>query len=127
MLRLISTCVLIILLLLGSAAFPFEEPKLLICSDSTTANYTSGVLQGWGFYVGEYLSVPVVNLAKNGRSTRSFIREGLWAELLKRTRPGDWVVVEMGHNDVRIAISCRSSPVDSGNHDVSAAEKSCQP
>jgi rhamnogalacturonan acetylesterase len=108
MLKLISTCVLF-LLLLGSAASPFQKPKLLICSDSTTANYSSGVLQGWGYYVGEYLSVPVVNLAKNGRSTRSFIREGLWAELLKRTVPGDFVVIEMGHNDVRYPISCCSS------------------
>jgi rhamnogalacturonan acetylesterase len=77
-------------------------PKILICSDSTTANYkTSDALQGWGFYLGEYMSIKVINLAKNGRSTRSFIREGLWKTLLSQTAPGDFVIIEMGHNDVQ--------------------------
>jgi len=75
-------------------------PKILICSDSTTANYKeSDALQGWGYYLGEYMSVKVINLAKNGRSTRSFIREGLWRTLLSQTQPGDFVIIEMGHND----------------------------
>ncbi len=47
------------------------------------------------------MTVPVINLAKNGRSSRSFIREGLWMELLAKSAPGDFVVLEMGHNDVR--------------------------
>ena len=77
-----------------SSVVSLAQPKLLICSDSTTANYTSGVLQGWGFHIGEYVTMPVINLAKNGRSTRSFIREGLWADLLNRTAPEDFVVIE---------------------------------
>ncbi|KAI0484183.1 SGNH hydrolase-type esterase domain-containing protein [Xylariaceae sp. FL0804] len=77
-----------------------ETPKLLICSDSTTANYdNSSDLQGWGYYIGDYLSLPVSNQAKNGRSTRSFINEGLWAALLSNTSAGDLVLIEMGHND----------------------------
>lgn len=43
--------------------------------------------------------MDVNNLAKNGRSTRSFINEGLWSALLSATRAGDFVVIEMGHND----------------------------
>jgi len=74
-------------------------PKLLICSDSTTANYTSGDLQGWGYYIHDYLSINVINLARNGRSTRSFINDGLWAALLAQTSSSDIVVIEMGHND----------------------------
>jgi rhamnogalacturonan acetylesterase len=45
------------------------------------------------------LSLTVSNLAKNGRSTRSFINEGFWSTLLSNTAPGDFVVIEMGHND----------------------------
>ncbi|PSK41765.1 hypothetical protein B9Z65_9151 [Elsinoe australis] len=83
-----------------AAAPTAAAPKLLICSDSTTANYaTTDALQGWGFYAKDYLSMNVTNLAKNGRSTRSFINEGLWASLLKQTASGDFVVIEMGHND----------------------------
>lgn len=75
-------------------------PKLLICSDSTAANYADGnALQGWGYYINQYLSLPIVNLARNGRSTRSFINEGLWTSLLSQTASGDFVVIEMGHND----------------------------
>ncbi|KAH7418855.1 rhamnogalacturonan acetylesterase [Cadophora sp. MPI-SDFR-AT-0126] len=79
---------------------PTPTPKLLICSDSTTANYANGsVLQGWGYWFNNYTSLTISNLAKNGRSTRSFIREGLWSSLLNSTSPGDFVLIEMGHND----------------------------
>jgi rhamnogalacturonan acetylesterase len=74
-------------------------PKLLIAGDSTTANYEGGPLQGWGYYINQYLNVSVFNLAKNGRSTRSFRNEGLWQSLLSLSSPGDFVVIEMGHND----------------------------
>jgi len=76
-----------------------QSPKLLICSDSTTANYASGDLQGWGYYIGGFLTIPVKNLARNGRSTRLFIQDGEWKTLLSQTSPGDFVVIEMGHND----------------------------
>lgn len=39
------------------------------------------------------------NLARNGRSTRSFINEGLWSSLLSATNKGDFILIEMGHND----------------------------
>ncbi|KAM0708438.1 hypothetical protein Q7P35_005090 [Cladosporium inversicolor] len=74
--------------------------QLLICSDSTTANYAlNDTLQGWGYYLNNYTTLTVTNLAKNGRSTRSFINEGLWSTLLSATRAGDYVLIEMGHND----------------------------
>ncbi|RYN19630.1 hypothetical protein AA0112_g11094 [Alternaria arborescens] len=82
------------------AALVAAAPKILICSDSTTANYaTDSVLQGWGYYLHDYLSISVSNLAVNGRSTRSYINEGLWANLLSQTNVGDYVLIEMGHND----------------------------
>jgi rhamnogalacturonan acetylesterase len=96
---------IIVMVTMLLAAMASAAPKLLICGDSTTANYnTTGALQGWGFFIHDYLSIPVINLAKNGRSTRSFIREGLWKHLLDQTSPGDFVVIEMGHNDVGIFI-----------------------
>jgi rhamnogalacturonan acetylesterase len=41
----------------------------------------------------------VINLAKAGASTRSFIGNGNWKDLLSHTSPGDYVLIEMGHND----------------------------
>ncbi|PQE06126.1 rhamnogalacturonan acetylesterase protein [Rutstroemia sp. NJR-2017a BBW] len=56
-------------------------------------------LSSWGYYIHNYLSIGVSNLARNGRSTRSFINEGRWASLLNSTNAGDYVIIEMGHND----------------------------
>lgn len=53
----------------------------------------------FGYYLGNYLSTNYVNRARGGRSTRSFINEGLWGQLLDLLVPGDLVVIEMGHND----------------------------
>jgi len=89
----------VVLSLFSLLSFAAAAPKLYICSDSTTANYTTGVLQGWGYYIGDYLSIGVSNQARNGRSTRSFINEGLWSTLLSTVVSGDFVVIEMGHND----------------------------
>jgi rhamnogalacturonan acetylesterase len=73
--------------------------KILICSDSTTVNYTSGSMQGWGYYLNQFVDIPVLNLAKGGRSTRTFINEGSWRQLIAKTSPKDFVIIEMGHND----------------------------
>jgi len=41
----------------------------------------------------------VENHARNGRSTRTFISEGLWQEIVDKVKPGDYVFIEFGHND----------------------------
>ncbi|KAF1985162.1 carbohydrate esterase family 12 protein [Aulographum hederae CBS 113979] len=88
------------LTLLAYASLIAAEPKILLCSDSTAANYNSSrVLQGWGYYAPAYFTIPLINLAANGRSTRRFINEGRWSSLLNQTLAGDFVIIEMGHND----------------------------
>ncbi|RKO86356.1 SGNH hydrolase-type esterase domain-containing protein [Blyttiomyces helicus] len=68
-------------------------PKLVLAGDSTVANLrgTMGPRQGWGVPGALYFELPVVNLAAAGRSTRSYIRDGHWARVLKS--------VQFGHND----------------------------
>jgi rhamnogalacturonan acetylesterase len=41
----------------------------------------------------------VVNDATAGRSARSYTREGRFAAVAKVVKPGDWVIIEFGHND----------------------------
>jgi rhamnogalacturonan acetylesterase len=41
----------------------------------------------------------VINLARGGRSVRSYTREGLFAALVPQIAPGDYVIIEFGHND----------------------------
>ena len=56
---------------------------------------------GWGMPFRYFWdsTVEVINLAMNGRSTKSFIAEGRWDKLIARVREGDYVFIEFGHND----------------------------
>lgn len=68
---------------------------------------------GWGEYLAaQFLpgTVAVDNHAKNGRSTRTFIEEGRWQELLAATRPGDVVLIQFGHNDQSVEKPDRYTP-----------------
>ena len=43
--------------------------------------------------------VRVDNHAVNGRSSKSFIDEGRWDKVIERLRPGDYLIIQFGHND----------------------------
>src|SRR4029078_8751186 len=44
-------------------------------------------------------TVTIVNRAKNGRSTKTFISEGLWKSIYDEIHEGDYVIIQFGHND----------------------------
>ena len=50
-----------------------------------------------GFVPPSAAPVEVINLAKNGRSSKSFRDEGLWAPVLA-AKP-DFILIQFGHND----------------------------
>lgn len=56
---------------------------------------------GWGmpFHAFFDSTVTVKNIAKNGRSTKSFIAEGLWSSISSNLSNGDYVLIQFGHND----------------------------
>jgi len=77
--------------------------RIFLAGDSTisikeTRNYPE---TGWGmpFVYFWDSSVSVINLAKNGRSTKTFINEGLWSKILKDVRENDFIIIQFGHND----------------------------
>jgi lysophospholipase L1-like esterase len=55
--------------------------------------------------------VRVINHAKNGRSTRTFIEEGRWQALLDGLHAGDWVLIQFGHNDQSVEKPDRYTPL----------------
>lgn len=69
---------------------------------------------GWGMPFVYFWndSVEIINLAKNGRSTKSFRKEGLWDQLSKRMDEGDYVFMQFGHNDESKDKGERYSPPD---------------
>jgi rhamnogalacturonan acetylesterase len=76
-------------------------PILFIVGDSTVHN-SSGGRVGWGDVIGSYFDtnkILVENHALAGRSSRTFITQGWWNLVLKEAKPGDFVLLQMGHND----------------------------
>lgn len=71
---------------------------------------------GWGEMLQEFFDttqVRVVNHALNGRSTRTFISEGRWQEIVDSLKAGDYVFVQFGHNDEsKIKIDRYTPPAD---------------
>ena len=57
--------------------------------------------RGWGHVLGGFFTEDIIvdNHAVNGRSSKSFIDEGRWDKVLSRIKPGDYVVIQFGHND----------------------------
>ncbi len=78
-----------------------QEPlRVAVIGDSTVCDYPAAEpTRGWGQYLGEHWNgkVRVINMAKSGRSTKTFIAEGLWDRTLKE-QP-DFVLIQFGHND----------------------------
>jgi lysophospholipase L1-like esterase len=76
-----------------------DLPTLFVVGDSTASN---GARNGWGDPLADYFDLSKINVrnaALGGRSSRSFISEGHWADVLKDLKPGDYVLVQMGQND----------------------------
>jgi rhamnogalacturonan acetylesterase len=78
-----------------------DLPGIFLIGDSTVKNRTRGQ-KGWGECLAAQVDptkATVENHALGGRSSRSFLREGLWDAVLERLRPGDVVLIQFGHND----------------------------
>ena len=88
-----------------SSNISFHKNKLTIfmAGDSTMSIKETKAFPetGWGMPFQYFFdsSVTVVNKAKNGRSTKTFISEGLWESIITNVKEGDYVFIEFGHND----------------------------
>lgn len=88
-----------------TAFAPARAPlRLFLIGDSTVADYPErqAPMTGWGQVIGLFFgggSVTVINRAIGGRSTRSFIEEGRWNTVRNELGPGDFLLVQFGHND----------------------------
>ncbi len=79
---------------------PAGKPTLYVVGDST-AN-SPAPIQGWGTpFIGYFdpAKITVLNRARGGRSSRSYIHEGLWDAVVKDLKVGDFILLQFGHND----------------------------
>lgn len=110
---------LILLLLFSPFALMLQDDDITIflVADSTVADkpFKNGNPEkGWGQVFPLYFNdgVRIDNHAVNGRSTKSFMDEGRWDKVLALIKPGDYVVIEFGHNDQKIEDPKRYSDPD---------------
>ena len=81
------------------------KPVVFFTGDSTVKNSDKDDDGMWGWAsqaatVFDESKITLFNAARAGRSTRSFIREGLWDEVYNSLQPGDFVTIQFGHNDI---------------------------
>jgi rhamnogalacturonan acetylesterase len=74
-------------------------PTVFVVGDSTARNQAD---LGWGDHFAHSFDTTRINVANRahaGRSSRTFINEGSWDRVLDEMKPGDFVLLQMGHND----------------------------
>ncbi|TWT84671.1 Rhamnogalacturonan acetylesterase RhgT [Planctomycetes bacterium CA13] len=78
----------------GSLLAADNAEQIVLVGDSTVATHS-----GWGDSFGKMLKSDVkwVNLARGGRSSKSYRDEGWWKQVLD-SKP-TWVFIQFGHND----------------------------
>lgn len=86
-------------------------PTLFLIGDSTVRTGSKGNGDngqwGWGAPIGDLFDrsrINVLNRAWGGTSSRTFQTQGFWDKVLADLKPGDFVMMQFGHND--------SSPVN---------------
>ncbi len=88
---------------------PADKPTFYLIGDSTVKNGRDDGQKmgpdgqwGWGHYIHEYFDSTKINIendALGGTSSRSFMNMGLWDKVLAKIKPGDFVIMQFGHND----------------------------
>lgn len=88
----------------GLLALAFAAPRkpvLYIIGDSTVRN-TARPGCGWGEVIWQWFDtnrISISNQAMAGRSTRTFVSEGRWDKVLSSLKPGDFLIMQFGHNE----------------------------
>ena len=120
-----SIFISLLAVLLLTAATPDKKTTIFVIGDSTAANKdTTGGKQerGWammlqGCFDADYIVVD--NHAVNGRSSKSFINEGRWDKVLEKMKPGDYVIIQFGHNDEKAQPERHTDPGSTFDYNLS--------
>lgn len=102
-------------LLLACSEAPVQKRNIFMIGDSTMANKPlekGNQERGWGQMLPLCFDTTVVvhNHAVNGRSTKSFIGQGRWDAVRDSLMPGDYVIIQFGHNDEKADTARHTDP-----------------
>lgn len=94
-----------------------ESVDIWLIGDSTMArkSVSRNPESGWGEGLKEFFGdkAKIHNHAASGRSTRSFITEKRWEAVRDSLKPGDFVIIQFGHNDEKPAPELYTDPKSS--------------
>lgn len=116
---------LLVLCLVFMSATKEKTTTIFVIGDSTAAkkDTTGGkVERGWAMMLQECFDadyIVVDNHAVNGRSSKSFINEGRWDKVLSLIKPGDYVIIQFGHNDEKPQAERHTDPGSTFDYNLS--------
>jgi lysophospholipase L1-like esterase len=92
-----------------------HQTTIFVIGDSTAAEKSSprtNPERGWGMVFQGFFDkdIRVANYAVNGRSSLSFLNEGRWQKVLDQIKPGDYVLIQFGHNDEKPSADRHTDP-----------------
>ena len=79
-----------------------KPTMVYLAGDSTVCDQDTTAFGGWGQMIPEFFMPPIgiANYADSGESSSSFYGSGkLWGAIKAHWVPGDWVMIQFGHND----------------------------
>ena len=78
-----------------------DVPTVYIAGDSTSTDQALEPYNSWGQMLTAFFKpdVAIANNGESGETARSFIGENRWAKVMSVIKPGDWILIQFGHND----------------------------
>ena len=76
-------------------------PTIFIAGDSTSTDQSGEPFNSWGQMLTRFFTadVAVANHGESGETSSSFIGENRWPKVMSVIKPGDYVLMQFGHND----------------------------
>ena len=76
-------------------------PTIYVVGDSTSTDQPGEPFNSWGQMLPRFFKpeIAVANHGESGESLRGFLGEHRWEKVLSVIKPGDYVLIQMGHND----------------------------
>jgi len=120
--KLFKTLSVLVLAIIVLQSFKKDHVNIWMIGDSTMAPKKKEVFPelGWGVALSNFVNsnVTIHNHAVNGRSTLSFINENGWKNVTDSIQPGDYVIIQFGHNDQKSKPDRHTEPFGSFKYNL---------
>jgi lysophospholipase L1-like esterase len=80
---------------------PVDVPTVYLAGDSTVTDQPSEPAASWGQMLPRFFApdIAMANHAESGETLKSFLTELRLDKILSTIKPGDWLLIQFGHND----------------------------